>query len=73
MRVPTTGQPLYERRIVREGKQLTQRMLDGYSVTANGRFVRGNEPSRGLLSLLLTFGPAQTLTGRFRRTARSQK
>lgn len=40
MRVPDTGQPLYERRIVREGKRIAERMLDGYSVTANGRFVK---------------------------------
>lgn len=40
MRVPDTGQPLYERRIVREGKRMAERMLDGYSVNAKGRFVK---------------------------------
>ncbi|WIY51540.1 hypothetical protein O9Z70_08540 [Devosia sp. YIM 151766] len=39
MRVPITGQPLFERRIVREGKRIAERMLDGYAVTGNGRFV----------------------------------
>ncbi len=71
MRVPKTGQPLYERRIVREGARLAERMLDGYSVTNNGRLVMDNEPARGLLSRLRTFAPAQTRL--FRPTARSQK
>ena len=37
---------LDERRIVREGKALAERMLAGYAVTANGRFVRETEVHR---------------------------
>lgn len=73
MRVPTTGQSLYERRIVREGMRLAERMLDGYSVTSNGRFISDNGTGRGLMSRLSTFARAQVLTGLFRRTARNQK
>jgi len=66
MRVPSLGQPLYERRIVREGKRLAENMLAGYSVTANGRFV----PERSW------FDPAafaEALADTFRRAARSLK
>lgn len=48
MRVPSLGQPLYERRIVREGKAIAERMLAGYMVTRNGRFVREEEPGQRL-------------------------
>ncbi|WP_152658709.1 hypothetical protein [Devosia chinhatensis] len=47
MRVPDTGQPLYERRIVREGMRLAERMLEGYEVKANGRFVRRSNGKYG--------------------------
>lgn len=40
MRVPSIGPALYERRIVREGKRMAAAMLENYTVTANGRFIR---------------------------------
>ena len=43
MRVPSAGQPLYERRIVREGRAFAERMLSGYRVTSNGRLFRGSD------------------------------
>lgn len=52
MRIPTTGQPLYERRIVREGKRIADHMLNGYRVTANGRFVREDAGRNGLAAWL---------------------
>lgn len=74
MRVPDIGQPLYERRIVREGKRIAERMLAGYSVTANGRFVPERQGRDGLQ--IWSGGlsrAAEALTGLYRRAARSLK
>lgn len=70
MRVPSIGQPLYERRIVREGKRIAERMLDGYAVTANGRFVPDAKAGRGLPAWTgMTSGAMQALTSLYRRAA----
>ncbi|UYO00536.1 MAG: hypothetical protein KIT02_04785 [Devosia sp.] len=53
MRVPNAGQPLFERRIVREGKALAERMLAGYDVTANGTFVRSGSSNRPSIAALM--------------------
>lgn len=68
MRVPTAGQPLYERRIVREGKRIAERMLEGYSVTASGRFVRDAD-IRGAKAILMgRFDAlARVVSGLYRR------
>ena len=39
MHVPSSGLSLEERRIVREGKSMAERMLAGYAVTAKGSLV----------------------------------
>lgn len=52
MRVPSIGLKLDERRIVREGKQIAERMLEGYAVTANGRFVSNANGRNGLVAWL---------------------
>ncbi len=68
MRVPAAGQPLDERRIVREGKALAERMLAGYAVTANGRFVPETEVHRLRARLLGRMeSAAQTLALLYRR------
>ncbi len=68
MRVPSAGQPLYERRIVREGKLIAERMLAGYSVTANGRFVRETELERARARLVKRVdGVLQVVAGLYRR------
>lgn len=72
MRVPITGQPLFERRIVREGKRLAEQMLAGYAVTGNGRFIRGNAPRNRFWAFGLS-ASVQALNGLYRRTAKSQK
>lgn len=53
MRVPNSGQPLYERRIVREGKRIAEQMLAGYSVTANGTFVLDASRPQPLIALAM--------------------
>ncbi len=69
MRVPDTGQPLYERRIIRDGKRFAEQMLAGYSVRANGRFVPDAKAGSSLTMAML----AEALTGAFRRVARNSK
>jgi hypothetical protein len=71
MRVPDTGQPLYERRIVREGNRIAERMLNGYSVTANGRFVKDSDMRGGLLSSARFYAAIQALTGLYARAAKA--
>lgn len=69
MRVPDTGQPLYERRIVRDGKRFAEQILAGYAVTANGRFVR-DDRTGGLIGIsAMMYGLAST----FRRAAKNFK
>lgn len=70
MRVPSIGQPLFERRIVREGKRIAERMLEGYAVTANGRFVPERQAEDGWLGAI---GARDALSGLFRRAARALK
>jgi len=69
MRVPSIGQDLDERRIVREGKLIAERMLNGYSVTANGRFIPTSS-ERGTDKLA---GALHRLGGVYQRMARSPK
>lgn len=71
MRVPDTGQPLYERRIVREGKRIAERMLDGYSVTPNGRFVKDTDLGGGRLSTAHFYAAIRALSGLYARAARA--
>lgn len=72
MRVPDTGQPLDERRIVREGKRIAERMLEGYGVTANGRFVKDADMQGGLLSGTgRIYTALQALSGLYDRAARA--
>lgn len=72
MRVPSTGQPLYERRIVREGRHVAERMLEGYSTTRNGRLVHETDMRGAPLSGMRAFhGVIQALLGLYDRAARS--
>ena len=68
MRAPTAGQPLYERRIVREGKAMAERMLAGYAVSENGRLTRGSGLPPAQQRLLERADKAlQTIAGLYRR------
>lgn len=74
MRVPTTGQPLYERRIVREGKNIAERMLNGYSVSANGRFIPDAQVRNGWwMSPSGRAAAAEAIASLWQRAARTIK